>query len=125
MKTNERTTVYTVTTRKTKCNGRIFKGYTYDVKITDGENTAYFLMGKDIGGKKISFDNLCEVENKYNSRFNADREKHSLKRLYRWGTNKEATYKRQASDALRFVDELIARDIDITYADEGEKVYTV
>lgn len=110
-----------VTTKKTKCNGRIYKGYAYFITVSDGENCAHFLNdGKD----KISFSDLCGAQNKYNTKFCVDHSNDTLFRLPGWGSCKEVTYQQQADDIMRFVNEVLARDINIVYRDEGTLTYT-
>lgn len=120
MKTNNTKTLF-VTTKKTKRNGRINNGYSYYITVSDGENSADFLNhGKD----KITFADLCGTQNKYNTRFEADKANKTLYRLYGWGTRQEVTYKQQAEDMMNFINEVLARDINIVYRDEGELTYT-
>ncbi len=120
MKANNTKTLF-VTTKKTKHNGRINNGYSYYITVSDGENSANFLNhGKD----KITFSDLCGTQNKYNTRFYIDKTNNTLYRLYGWGTRKEITYEKQADDMMSFVNEVLARDIDILYRDEGKLTYT-
>ncbi len=111
-----------VTTKCVKCNGRIFQSYTYYITVSDGENAADFLNhGKD----SISFSDLCGAQNKYDTKFCVDHSNDTLFRLPGWGSRKEVTYQQQAADMTQFVKDVLARNINITYRDEGSLTYTV
>lgn len=110
-----------VTTKKTRCNGRINKGYSYYITVSDGENEANFI---NHGNDKICISDLCSAQNKYNTKFCVDKANNTLYRLYGWGSRKEVTYKQQAADMMQFVNEVLARNISIAYRDERTLTYT-
>lgn len=110
----------TITTRKIKCNGRVFKGTTYSVEITDGINTASFSSD---GGNSITMKNFGSATNEFNSKFDAHGNKPgTLRQLMRFG--KTAESKKQKEKMMEFIKECLKMPIRFTDNEEGEYTYT-
>lgn len=119
MKTNNTNTIptsYTVTTEKIKCNGRVFKGYSYTVKITDEKHTATFTNG---GESSISLENFIGGENSHGSRFYMDKGDNVLHQLVRFG--KSTGSKQQKAEMMEFIKSVLHIGIKFT---DGVMSYT-
>lgn len=110
----------TITTKKIKCNGRVFKGYLYTVEMTDGMNTALFLSD---GGSSITMENFGSATNEFNSKFDAHGNKPgTLHQLINWG--KRTDGKQQKEKMMEFLNECLKMPILFTEKEEGEYTYT-
>lgn len=109
MKTNTNPTGYTVTTKKIKCNGRVFKGYSYTVEITDGKHTARFNNG---GESSISLENFIGSENMHGSRFYLNKESGVLYQLERFG--KSDNNGEQAAVMMAFIKSVLHIGVKFT-----------
>lgn len=107
---------YTVTTKKTKCNGKKFKGFIYTVEITDGKHKASFENG---GESSISLENFIGGENMHGSRFYLNKENGVLWQLERFG--KKDNNGEQAALMMEFIKSVL--HIGVKYAD-GVLTYT-
>ncbi len=96
--TNTNPTGYTVTTKKMKCNGRVFQGYAYTVEITDGKHTATFTNG---GESSISLENFISGENNHGSRFYMCKGENVLHQLVRFGKSTDS--KQQKAEMMEFI----------------------
>ena len=110
----------TITSRKIKCNGRVFKGITYSVEITDGMNTALFSSD---GGDSITIKNFRSATNEFKSKFDAYGNKPgTLRQLIYWG--KRTDGKKQQEKMMEFIKECLKMPIRFTDDEEGECTYT-
>lgn len=106
---------YTVTTEKTKCDGKKFKGFIYTVEITDGKNTASFISN---GEKNLDFEKLGSATNERGAKFI----KGSGKTLYlmpNW--NKGGNISEQTARMLDFVNKVLT--INVKFAVDGVLIY--
>ena len=108
---------YIVTTKKTKNNGALNKGYTYVIDITDGKNTASFINN---GETSININNLIRCENKYGSRFLFDKEDKKLHQLRGFG--KSTGMKEQKENLMAFVKSCLNSPISFS---DGTFTYAV
>lgn len=105
-----------VITKKIKCDGRKFKGYSYFIEISDEKHTASF---KNCGESSISLEDFIGGENNHGSRFYLSKGDNVLHQLIRFG--KSTDIKQQKADMMEFIKNVLHIGIKFT---DGVMVYT-
>lgn len=118
MKNTNTTKDYTVTTKVVKCNGLKFKGFMYDVTITDGTHTADFITH---GENKLEFEMFSRGENEHGKVF-YNNHKGGLHWNSNWGTRHGL--EAQKREFIEFINSCLSVNIEYTEG-EGEKTYKV
>lgn len=98
-----------ITTKKIKCSGRVFKGYSYFIDITDGKHTATFTNG---GESSISLENFIGGENNHGSRFYLSKGDNVLHQLIKFGKSTDS--KQQKADMMDFIKNVLHIGIKFT-----------
>lgn len=111
--------MFTVTTKKIKCDGEKYKGYHYFVDVTDGKETVSFVSDSE---GHIDFSRIGDVTDENGTRYILGGE-HELYLMRSW--YKGGNIKKLKARMLDFVDKVLAMNIEVKFtADVGILTYT-